>query len=64
MKRKELKDLAKKIAVVQLKYDKTTDPQDKRELEEALMYLTNDVEDLDELAQLDDMVRDILEAKR
>lgn len=64
MKRKELKDLAKKIAAVQLKYDKTTDPQDKRELEEALMYLTNDVEDLDELAQLDDMVRDILEAKR
>lgn len=64
MKRKELKDLAKKIAAVQLKHDKTTDPQERRELEEALMFLTNDVEDLEDLMQLDDMVQDILEAKR
>lgn len=63
MKRKELKDLAKKIAAVQMKYDKSTDSQEKRELEQALMVLTDKVEDINDLMQLDDMVQDILEAK-
>lgn len=63
MKRKELKDLAKKIAAVQMKYDKSTDSQEKRELEQVLMVLTDKVEDINDLMQLDDMVQDILEAK-
>lgn len=64
MKRKELKELAKKIAAVQLKYDKSDNPQERRELEEAMMFLTNGVEDLEDLMQLDDMIQDILKAKR
>ena len=46
-----------------MKYDKSTDSQEKRELEQALMVLTDKVEDINDLMQLDDMVQDILEAK-
>lgn len=61
MNRKEMKNLAKKIAQIEQVLQESTDTTEKRELEEKLFALTSHITSLDEMIELDDMVISLLE---
>ena len=60
MKRKERKQLAEKIARVQIKYDNTTDQKEKQRLEVELMDLCSKVDDMEDMIAIDEMVMNLL----
>ena len=60
MKRKERKQLAEKIAKVQLKYDATSDQSEKQKLEVEMMDLCSKVDDMEDMIVIDEMVANLL----
>lgn len=61
MNRKELRELARKIAKQEIKLQKAKTAEEKRAAEQAIMELTGCVDNLDDVSRLDEMVLDILE---
>lgn len=61
MKRKELKALAQKIAKVELQIREATDSQEKHKLQDEMMKLCSKVNNLEDIAIIDEMVLEILE---
>lgn len=61
MKTKELKNLAKKIAVLEKKLQNTADLAEKSTLEEEIMRITGKVTNLSDMVTLDDMIQELLE---
>ena len=61
MKRKELKALAQKIAKVELQIREATDSQEKHKLQGEMMKLCSKVNNLEDIAIIDEMVLEILE---
>lgn len=60
MKKKELKNLAKKIAAAEQTLSTSADPAEKRKAEEEILILSGKVTNLTDMCLLDDMVQDIL----
>lgn len=61
MNRKEMKNLAKKIAKIEQVLQASTDATEKRELEEQIFALTNHITSLEEMMEIDDMILSLLE---
>lgn len=61
MTRKELRELARKIAKQEIKLQKAETDKERRAGEQAIMELTGCVDNLDDVSRLDEMVLDILE---
>lgn len=61
MNRKEMKNLAKKIAQIELLLRKSTDATEQQKLEADIYALTSHVSSLEEMMELDDMVISLLE---
>lgn len=61
MNRKEMKNLAKKIAKIEQVLQTSTDVTEKRELEEQIFALTNHITSLEEMMEIDDMILSLLE---
>lgn len=60
MKQKELKNLAKKIAKLELIIQNSTDDDEIWECEQDIMYLTGKVTSFDEIDTLDEMIQEII----
>lgn len=60
MKQKELKNLAKKIAKLELTIQNTNDANVIDECEQEIMYLTGRVTSFEEIDTLDEMIQEIL----
>lgn len=60
MKKKELKNLAKKIAAAERILSTSADPAEKKKAEEDILILSGKVTNLADMCLLDDMVQDIL----
>ena len=60
MKKKELKEIAKKIAKAELVVQTTDDKKLKKKAEEEIMELSGHVKSLDDILLIDEMVQDIL----
>ena len=58
MKRKELKNLAEKIAKVELKYQSTSSEEEKKELENEIIKLSGKVQNIEDMLLLDDFIQD------
>lgn len=63
MKKKELKNLATKIAKLEKELQTTSELSKKQEIELEIMKLTGCVSSIDDISQLDDMVMEILSKK-
>lgn len=63
MKKKELKNLATKIAKLEKELQTTSELIKKQEIELEIMKLTGCVSSIDDISQLDDMVMEILSKK-
>lgn len=63
MKKKELKNLATKIAKLEKELQTTSELSKKQEIELEIMKLTGCVSSIDDISQLDDMVIEILSKK-
>lgn len=61
MKQKELKNLAKKIAKLELTIQNTDDANVIAECEQEIMYLTGRVTSFEEIDILDEMIQEILQ---
>ena len=61
MKQKELKNLAKKIAKLELTIQNTDDVNVIAECEQEIMYLTGRVTSFEEIDILDEMIQEILQ---
>lgn len=61
MKQKELKNLAKKIALIEKKLSITSDKKEQRELQNAIIALSNKIDNMEELFLLDELIQDFLE---
>lgn len=61
MKRKELKNLAEKIAKCEKIIQTSTDTKEKAKAEQEIMRISSSVADLDDLLQIDELVMEILE---
>ena len=61
MKQKELKNLAKKIAKLELTIQNTDDTNVIAECEQEIMYLTGKVTSFEEIDILDEMIQEILQ---
>ena len=61
MKQKELKNLAKKIAKLELTIQNTDDVNVIAECEQEIMYLTGRVTSFEEFDILDEMIQEILQ---
>lgn len=61
MKQKELKNLAKKIAKLELTIQNTDDANMIAECEQEIMYLTGRVTSFEEIDILDEMIQEILQ---
>lgn len=63
MKQKELKNLAKKIALMEKKLSTTSDKKEQRELQNAIITLSNKIkiDNMEELFLLDELIQDFLE---
>lgn len=61
MNRKEMKNLAKKIAKIEQVLQASTDATEKRELEEQIFALTSHITSLEEMTEIDDMILSLLE---
>ena len=60
MKQKELKNLAKKIAKLELIIQNSTDDDEIWECEQDIMYLAGKVTSFDEIDTLDEMIQEII----
>lgn len=60
MKKKDLKNLANKIAQCELQLQRTTDSKEYQELQTEIMRLSEQVETMDEMLFVDQMVQEIL----
>lgn len=60
MKRKELKNLAEKIAKAQKQYDECKDTQQRKELEKIIFTLSSRATSLEDIMELDEMIQEIL----
>ena len=63
MKKKELKNLATKIAKLEKELQTTSELSKKQEIELEIMKLTGCVNSIDDISRLDDMVMEILSKK-
>lgn len=63
MKRKELKNLAEKIAKCEKIIQTSTDTKEKAKAEQEIMRISSNVADLDDLLIIDELVMEILEKK-
>lgn len=63
MKKKELKELAKKIAKAELIIQTTNDKKLKKKAEEEIVELSGHVKCLDDILLVDEMVQDIIAQK-
>ena len=61
MKRKELKNLASKMAKCEMVIQSSTDPKAVKEAQEEVMRLSKCVDSIDDIIILDEMIQDILE---
>ena len=61
MKKKELKNLAKKIAKAELILQQSSDPQEIAKAREEIFQLCGSVHNLEDMTIIDEMVLDILE---
>ena len=61
MKQKELKNLAKKIALIEKKLSITSDKKEQRELQNAIITLSNKIDNMEELFLLDELIQKFLE---
>ena len=61
MKRKELKNLAEKIAKCEKIIQTSADTKEKAKAEQEIMRISSSVADLDDLLQIDELVMEILE---
>lgn len=61
MNKKELKGLAKKIANLELKRNKTTDKEELSKIDSEIMNLCGKVKSFDDVTILDDLILEILE---
>ena len=61
MKQKELKNLAKKIAKLELTMQGTDDPDVIAQCENEIMYLTGKVTSFEEIDMLDELIQEILQ---
>ena len=61
MKQKELKNLAKKIAKLELTIQDTDDPDVIAQCETEIMYLTGKVTSFEEIDILDELIQEILQ---
>ena len=60
MKQKELKNLAKKIAKLELIIQNSTDDDEFWQCEQDIMYLTGKVTSFDEIDTLDEIIQEII----
>lgn len=60
MKHKERKQLAEKIAKVQIKYDAATEQSEKQKLEIEMMELCSKVDNMEDMVVIDEMVANLL----
>lgn len=63
MKKKELKNLATKIAKLEKELQTTSELSKKQEIELEIIKLTGCVSSIDDISQLDDMIMEILSKK-
>ncbi|MBR4974643.1 MAG: hypothetical protein IKY60_03550 [Bacteroidales bacterium] len=61
MKKKELKNLASKIAKYEKIIQSTQDAKEKRKAEEEIMKLSSSISNVEDMLQIDELVQDILE---
>ena len=61
MKKKELKNLATKIAKYEKIIQTTQDAKEKRRAEEEVMKLSTSIQSVEDMMQIDELVQDILE---
>lgn len=61
MKRKELKNLAKKIADAEYRHSQATDPEDIRNTENEIIKLSGKISNMEEMLLLDDMIQEFLQ---
>ena len=60
MKRKEIKNFAKKIAALELQLSKSTDMEQKSRIEKEIMTICSKVGNLDDIIAIDEEVQEIL----
>ena len=58
MKKKELKNLAKKIAKAEVKLRQAISNEEKKLLEDTIMTLTGKVTNINEMIELDDLIQE------
>lgn len=63
MKRKELKNLAQKIAKAELIIQTSDDPKAIKRAEQEIMNLSGQVHDLEDMVIIDELVQDLLDKK-
>ena len=61
MKQKELKNLAKKIALIEKKLSITSDKKEQRELQNTIITLSNKIDNMEELFLLDELIQNFLD---
>ena len=61
MKRKELKNLAQKIAKAELARSRATDPNDIKNAEDEIMRLSGKISNIEEMVLLDDLIQDYIQ---
>lgn len=61
MKKKELKQLAQKVAKLEMQYQKAEDSKERQACELEIMKLCSQVDSLEEVAVIDELVQDIIE---
>ena len=60
MNKKELKNIAKKIAAAELNRSQSEDKEERRKAEDAIFKLSGKVTSLTDIAIIDELVQDIL----
>ena len=57
MKEKELKNLAKKIAIIEHKLQNTEDKEQQKQLQEAIINLSKKIGNIDDVFKLDELIQ-------
>lgn len=60
MKKKELKNLAKKIAKYELILQNSTDEKEKKQVQSEIMKLSSEVHSFEDIDLLDEMIQELL----
>lgn len=61
MKKKELKNLAKKIALIEKQLSNTTDKEEQKKLQNAIIELSKKIDSFDDILILDELIQNFLE---